>query len=291
MKKFVSVILAAALLLMCSVCFAEGETVLRAGTNPEFAPFEYVGDSGEVEGIDVDIINEIAKDLGVTITMEPMDFDALVPSLVSGKLDIAIAGMTITDERKQSVLFSDPYFNATQVVILPENSEIATQDDLKGKRIGVQMGTTGDLLVSEESFGAGEVSRYNKGMDAALDLVNGRLDAVVIDTLPAKQFVASLTGLVVREDILVDVEVESYGIAVQLGQEELIAKINASLARMMEDGTYDAILVKYVADDDVVEGEDATAEDATAEDATTEDATTEDATTEGETAEDATTEN
>ena len=286
MKKFVSVILAAALLLMCSVCFAEGETVLRAGTNPEFAPFEYVGDSGEVEGIDVDIINEIAKDLGVTITMEPMDFDALVPSLVSGKLDIAIAGMTITDERKQSVLFSDPYFNATQVVILPENSEIATQDDLKGKRIGVQMGTTGDLLVSEESFGAGEVSRYNKGMDAALDLVNGRLDAVVIDTLPAKQFVASLTGLVVREDILVDVEVESYGIAVQLGQEELIAKINASLARMMEDGTYDAILVKYVADDEVVEGEGETAEDATAEDATTEDATTEDATTE-----DATTEN
>ena len=280
MKKFVSVILAAALLLMCSVCFTEGETVLRAGTNPEFAPFEYVGDSGEVEGIDVDIINEIAKDLGVTITMEPMDFDALVPSLVSGKLDIAIAGMTITDERKQSVLFSDPYFNATQVVILPENSEIATQDDLKGKRIGVQMGTTGDLLVSEESFGAGEVSRYNKGMDAALDLVNGRLDAVVIDTLPAKQFVASLTGLVVREDILVDVEVESYGIAVQLGQEELIAKINASLARMMEDGTYDAILVKYVADDEVVEGEGETAEDATAEDATAEDATAEDATAE-----------
>lgn len=270
MKKFVSVILAAALLLMCSVCFAEGETVLRAGTNPEFAPFEYVGDSGEVEGIDVDIINEIAKDLGVTITMEPMDFDALVPSLVSGKLDIAIAGMTITDERKQSVLFSDPYFNATQVVILPENSEIATQDDLKGKRIGVQMGTTGDLLVSEESFGAGEVSRYNKGMDAALDLVNGRLDAVVIDTLPAKQFVASLTGLVVREDILVDVEVESYGIAVQLGQEELIAKINASLARMMEDGTYDAILVKYVADDEVVEGEGEAAEGEAAEDATAE---------------------
>ena len=163
------------------------------------------------------------------------------------------------------MLFSDPYFNATQVVILPENSEIATQDDLKGKRIGVQMGTTGDLMVSEESFGAGEVSRYNKGMDAALDLVNGRLDAVVIDTLPAKQFVASLTGLVVREDILVDVEVESYGIAVQLGQEELIAKINASLARMMEDGTYDAILVKYVADDEVVEGEGETAEDATTE--------------------------
>ena len=274
MKKFVSVILAAALLLMCSVCFAEGETVLRAGPNPEFAPFEYVGDSGEVEGIDVDIINEIAKDLGVTITMEPMDFDALVPSLVSGKLDIAIAGMTITDERKQSVLFSDPYFNATQVVILPENSEIATQDDLKGKRIGVQMGTTGDLLVSEESFGAGEVSRYNKGMDAALDLVNGRLDAVVIDTLPAKQFVASLTGLVVREDILVDVEVESYGIAVQLGQEKLIAKINASLARMMEDGTYDAILVKYVdAEEEAAEGE------------TTEGETTEGETAEGETAE------
>ena len=109
MKKIVSLILAAAMLLACSVCFAEGETVMHVGTNPEFAPFEYVDDNGEIAGIDVDIMNEIGKDLGVTIEMQAMEFDALVPSLASGKLDATIAGMSITDERKQSVLFSDPY--------------------------------------------------------------------------------------------------------------------------------------------------------------------------------------
>lgn len=256
MKKIVSLILAAAMLLACSVCFAEGETVMHVGTNPEFAPFEYVDDNGEIAGIDVDIMNEIGKDLGVTIEMQAMEFDALVPSLASGKLDATIAGMSITDERKQSVLFSDPYFTSTQVVILPEGSEIATIDDLKGKKIGVQLGTTGDIYVTENLEGA-EVSRYNKGMDAALDVLNGRLDAVVIDTLPAKQFVASLTGLVVHDEILTDVEVEPYGIAVQLGQEELIEKINASLKRMQEDGTFDAILLKYVDEGDAAEGEEA----------------------------------
>ena len=102
MKKIVSLILAAAMLLACSVCFAEGETVMHVGTNPEFAPFEYVDDNGEIAGIDVDIMNEIGKDLGVTIEMQGMEFDALVPSLASGKLDATIAGMSITDERKQS---------------------------------------------------------------------------------------------------------------------------------------------------------------------------------------------
>lgn len=257
MKKIVSLILAAAMLLACSVCFAEGETVMHVGTNPEFAPFEYVDDNGEIAGIDVDIMNEIGKDLGVTIEMQAMEFDALVPSLASGKLDATIAGMSITDGRKQSVLFSDPYFTSTQVVILPEGSEIATIDDLKGKKIGVQLGTTGDIYVTENIEGA-EVSRYNKGMDAALDVLNGRLDAVVIDTLPAKQFVASLAGLVVHDEILTDVEVEPYGIAVQLGQEELIEKINASLKRMQEDGTFDAILLKYVDEGDAAEGEEAT---------------------------------
>ena len=257
MKKIVSLILAAAMLLACSVCFAEGETVMHVGTNPEFAPFEYVDDNGEIAGIDVDIMNEIGKDLGVTIEMQGMEFDALVPSLASGKLDATIAGMSITDERKQRVLFSDPYFTSTQGVILPEGTEIATADDLKGKKIGVQLGTTGDIYVTENIEGA-EVSRYNKGMDAALDVLNGRLDAVVIDTLPAKQFVASLAGLVVHDEILTDVEVEPYGIAVQLGQEELIEKINAS-PQAYAGGRHlrrDTALL-YVDEGDAAEGEEA----------------------------------
>lgn len=251
MKKIVSIVLAVAMLLMCSVCFAESDSdnVLHVGTNPEFAPFEYVDDEGNIAGIDVDIINEVAKDLGMTVEMEAMEFDALVPSLVSGKLDATIAGMTITEERKQSVLFSDPYFNSTQVVILPVDSEIKTMEDLNGKRIGVQLGTTGDLLVTD-TFTDADISRYNKGMDAAMDIVNGRLDAVVIDTLPARQFVASIEGLEVHDDILTDVEVESYGIAIPMGQDELLEKINASLKRMQEDGTMDAILLKYSDDEE-----------------------------------------
>lgn len=251
MKKLFCLMLALALLAFGASCLADADsTVLRVGTNPEFPPFEYVGDTGEIEGIDVEIINAIAADLGMTVQMEAMDFDALVPSLTSGKLDVAIAGMTITDERKESVLFSDPYFNATQVVILREDSDINTVEDLAGKKIGVQLGTTGDIMISEPEYGAGEISRYNKAMDAALDLQNGRLDAVVIDTLPARQFVLSLEGLIIRDDILVDAPVESYGIAVPMGQDELIEQINASLAKMMEDGTFDAILVKYTESDE-----------------------------------------
>lgn len=266
MKKLFCLMLALAMLLLSATCLAEAdteETVLRVGTNPEFPPFEYVGDSGEIEGIDVEIINAIAADLGMTVQMEAMDFDALVPSLVSGKLDVAIAGMTITKDRKNSVLFSEPYFDATQVVILREDSDINTVEDLAGKKVGVQLGTTGDLMMSEPEYGVGEVSRYNKAMDAALDLQNGRLDAVVIDTLPARQFVLSLDGLIMRDDILKDAPVESYGIAVPMGQEELVEKINDSLERMMEDGTFDAILVKYVESEEAEESADATIEAAT----------------------------
>lgn len=281
MKKLFCVMLALAMMMMGAACLAEAETenVLRVGTNPEFPPFEYVGDSGEIEGIDVEIITAIAEDLGMTVQMEAMDFDALVPSLVSGKLDVAIAGMTITEERKQSVLFSEPYFNATQVVILPEGSEIDSVEDLAGKKIGVQLGTTGDLMISEPEYGAGEISRYNKAMDAALDLQSGRLDAVVIDTLPARQFVASLEGLMIRDDILKDAPVESYGIAVPMGQEELVEQINASLAAMMEDGSFDEILLKYV------DSEEETAEAETAEGETAEAETAEGETAEAETAE------
>lgn len=263
MKKIISMILALVMLAACTVCFAEGETVLRVGTNPEFAPFEYVGDSGEVEGIDADIIAEVAKDLGMTVQMESMEFDALVPALMANQLDVVIAGMTITEEKKQSVLFSDPYFTATQVVIVTEGSAIATEADLAGKKVGVQLGTTGDLLISDPAYGVAEVARYSKGLDAAMDLKNGRLDAVVIDTLPAKQFVASLGGLVVKDDILTTADTESYGIAVKLEDTELMEKINASLKRMQEDGTFDQIVLKYVEGEDA-EG-DAAATDAAAE--------------------------
>lgn len=259
MKKLISVILSLTMLLVAATAFADADAVLKVGTNPEFAPFEYIGDTGEVEGIDIDIINAIGAEIGMDIAIESMDFDALVPSLVTGKIDACIAGMTITDEKKLQVLFSEPYFKATQVVIVKEDSEIDSLEALKGKKVGVQLGTTGDLMISAPQYEIGEVVRYTKVQDAALDIMNGRLDAIVIDTLPAYEIVKSVVGLIVYDDILADAVVESYGIAVQLGQDELMDKINAALLKIEENGTFDEILSKYLdtgaADDEAAEGE------------------------------------
>ena len=179
-----------------SPVLADGK--LTVGTNAEFPPFEFVGDDGEPDGFDVALIKAIGEKLGVEVEMENMEFDALVASIGS-KIDIAIAGMTVSDERKKSVDFSDPYYDALQYVILPEGSEIATFDDLAGKTIGVQLGTTGDFIASDDVDGA-TVKQYNKGVDAVNDLVNGRLDCVIIDKNPALVFAGKFEGQLTAVD-------------------------------------------------------------------------------------------
>jgi ABC-type amino acid transport substrate-binding protein len=242
MKLFSRILVAAlSLILLTGACaLAEGATLI-VGTNPEFPPFESVGDDGEVVGIDIDIINAIAEKIGMTVVIESMDFDALNPSLSSGKIDVAIAGMTNTEERRKSVLFSEPYFQASQKIIVREGSPIAAEADLADKRIGVQLGTTGDLYVSEMMPGA-TIDRYNKGIDAVQDLVSGRLDAVVIDEAPAGVFVAQAPGLIILPDRLSD---EVYSIALPMGQDELLAKINGALAELKEEGALAAIVAAY----------------------------------------------
>jgi polar amino acid transport system substrate-binding protein len=240
MKKIFAVLLAALVLALGAVGLAE-DTTLVVGTNAEFAPFEFIGDDGQVTGIDIDLINAIGEKIGMTIQIENMSFDALIPALASGKIEATISGMTITEERKQSVLFSDPYYQASQKIIVKEGSAIAGEADLAGKKIGVQLGTTGDLYVTEK-FTDATVDRYDKGIDAVQDLVNGRLDAVVIDEEPANVFVSQAQGLVILEDRLSD---EAYGIALPLGQDELLAKINQALSELKADGTLDAIYEKY----------------------------------------------
>ena len=242
MKLFSRILLVAlALVLTMSMTgLAEG-TQLIVGTNPEFPPFESIGDSGEVVGIDIDIINAIGEKIGMTVTIESMDFDALIPSLGSGKINAAIAGMTNTEERRKSVLFTDPYFQASQKIIVKEGSPIAAEADLAGKHIGVQLGTTGDLYVTEK-FADATIDRYNKGIDAVQDLVNGKLDAVVIDEAPAGVFVNQAPGLVILADRLSD---EVYSIALPLGQDDLCAKMNEALAALKADGTLDKIIASY----------------------------------------------
>ncbi len=218
--------------------------VLNVGTNAEFPPFEYVDDNGEPDGFDIALIKAIGEKMGVEVQEENMEFDALVAS-IGRKIDVAIAGMTITDERQKMVDFSNPYYIAVQYVILPEGSAIASAEDLKGKAIGVQLGTTGDIL-AEDVEGA-EVAQYNKALDAVNDLVNGRLDCVIVDKNPALVFETKFEGKVTAVDgAQFGFETEEYAISLPKGDTELAEKINAALQEMMEDGTFDALVEEYI---------------------------------------------
>ena len=226
-----------------SPVLADGK--LTVGTNAEFPPFEFVGDDGEPDGFDVALIKAIGEKLGVEVEMENMEFDALVASIGS-KIDIAIAGMTVSDERKKSVDFSDPYYDALQYVILPEGSEIATFDDLAGKTIGVQPGTTGDFIASDDVDGA-TVKQYNKGVDAVNDLVNGRLDCVIIDKNPALVFAGKFEGQLTAVDgAQFGFEVENYAIAIPKGDSALLNAVNGALKEIREDGTFDELVKTYI---------------------------------------------
>lgn len=218
--------------------------VLNVGTNAEFPPFEYVGDDGEPDGFDIALIKAIGEKLGVEIQVDNMEFASLVSS-IGNKIDVSIAGMTVTDERKQTVDFSDSYYTAVQYVILPEGSEIAAADDLKGKSIGVQLGTTGDFIAEEIEDAT--VSQYNKAVDAVNDLVNGRLDCVIIDKNPALVFESKFEGKVTAVDgAQFDFEAEDYAIAMPKGDTVLADKINAALKELIEDGTFDSLVSQYI---------------------------------------------
>lgn len=208
--------------------------VLTVGTNAEFPPFEYVDDNGEPDGFDIALIKAIGEKLGVTVEVENMEFEALV-SAIGSKIDLAIAGMTVTDERQASVDFSNPYYDALQYVIVPEGSEIASFDDLAGKNIGVQLGTTGDFIASDDVEGA-NVSQYNKGVDAVNDLLNGRVDCVIIDKNPAQVFETQFSGQIKALDgAQFGFEVENYAIALPKGDAALAQQVNKALEEIKAD--------------------------------------------------------
>lgn len=228
---------------------AEGDVladgVLTVGTNAEFPPFEYVDDNGEPDGFDIALAKAIGEKLGVTVEVENMEFDSLVSSIGS-KIDIAIAGMTVTDERKGSVDFSDPYYEAVQFVIVPAGSEIATAADLVGKTIGVQLGTTGDFIASDDIADT-TVNQYNKGVDAVNDLLNGRVDCVIIDKNPALVFASKFEGqLAALDGAQFGFGVEEYAIALPKGDAALAEKINAALEEIKADGTFDKLVETYI---------------------------------------------
>lgn len=217
---------------------------LTMATNADFEPFEYL-ENGKIVGFDVDIANYIADELGMTLVIDNMEFNAVLAAVPSGKADVGIAAMSVKPERLESMDFSDPYFTAYQAVIIKsDNDSIKSGEDLKGKRIGVQLGTTGDVLVTKEYEPSGaKISRFNKGPEAMLDLINGRLDAIVIDNGPASKLAAANPGTKVLEEPLS--EVEEYAIAVKKGNTDLLEKINTALAKMKSTGKYDEIYENY----------------------------------------------
>ena len=217
---------------------------LIVGTNAAFPPFEYVGDDGKPDGFDIALIKAIGEKIGMDVQVQDMEFDSLVSS-IGGKIDVAIAGMTVTEERKQTVDFSDSYYEAVQAVIVPKGASIATADDLKNLKIGVQLGTTGEFI-ADEIEGA-SVSAYNKAVDAVNDLNNGRVDCVIVDKNPAEVFGTQFSDKV---DVLpgtnFNFEPEHYAIALPKGNTDLAGKINNALKELKEDGTYDKLVSQYI---------------------------------------------
>ena len=220
--------------------------VVTMSTNAEFEPFEYK-DSDKIVGIDVDISNKIAEKLGLDLKINDVAFDSLVIELQTNKCDFVAAGMSITEDKKKNVDFSDPYFNASQSIIVQKGSAIKSRTDLNGKTVGVQQGTTGDTYCTDEDgkndVKVGMVKRYNKGADAISDLISGRIDAVVIDDFPATKFVEKNSDKIEKlSDALTQ---EQYAIAVQKGNTALLDQINAVLKDLKSSGELDQIIDKY----------------------------------------------
>lgn len=248
--KIVSLAAAAVMsIAMLSGCGNKDTSKLIMGTNAAFPPFEFTtsnGLVGEFDGIDVAIAKEIAESMSKDLVIEDMEFDGLIAAVSTGKIDMAVAGMTATDERRQSVDFSDPYFTASQVIIVAsDNTDITKAEDLKNdKKVGVVLGYTGDSIVTDFiAVPEEKITRANRAIDIVQDVKNGKLDAVVVDSATGKAL-AQKNNLKVVEDSSV-FDTEEYAIAVQKGNSELLKSINAVLADMKANGEIDALAEKY----------------------------------------------
>lgn len=220
---------------------------LRMATNATFPPYINTTDNGGFEGIDYEVAEEIAKRLNLKLEVDDMDFPSILAAVDGGKDDIAMGGITVTDERKKSLNFSDSYATAVQVIIVKDGSDIKTVDDLsKAKAIGCQEGTTGYIYCSdsEENGGYGDKAiGYSDGPTAVQALVSGKVDAVVIDNEPAKEYVKANKGLKIIDTPFVK---EEYAIGVNKDNDALLNAVNAVLKQMKADGSLQKITDKYI---------------------------------------------
>ncbi len=222
---------------------------LILATSADFPPYEYM-DGSDYAGIDIEIAGLIAEKLGAELVVENMNFNSVIDSIQAGKADIGMSGITVTDERKESVNFSDSYTTAVQAIVVPVDSPIKTVDDIYADgaayKFGVQLSTTGDIYISDEITKGtlkGTVEQYTTGAEAVAALVAGKIDCVVIDNEPAKSFVKANDGLKVLET---EYAVEDYAIALSKDNPELLAEVNEILAEIKANGKLNEIITKYI---------------------------------------------
>ena len=223
----------------------KGELVI--GTSPDFPPFENLNDDGSITGIEIDILTLICEKLGVTLKIEQMDFDSVLPGVQSGKFDLAVSGITATEERKQNALFTDPYCLANIAIVVKEGSEIQGKADLADKTVSLQTGTTAELYCNANGF---KNNAFQANADAQMALTSGKVDAWIIDDLTAIDMVGAYNDehddkLVILDEAMTT---EPYGFATKLGNDALIAEINSILASLLADGTVKDLFAKYEAD-------------------------------------------
>ena len=245
MKKIIALALVLVLCLSLAAC-AKGPSLadvkkagkLTVATSPDFPPFESLEDN-KVVGIEVDILNLIAKELGVELEIVQMDFDSVLTAIQSAKYDCGMSGITANEERKKNMLFTDPYYNAAQVIVVKADSAIKSKADLKDKTVSVQTGTTAETGCQDEGIA---VQAFAANADAKAALTTGKVDAWVVDNLTAVQMVAESDGLTSLEEKMTE---EPYAFAFAFGSEDLVAEINKIQAKMIEDGTIQGIFDNY----------------------------------------------
>lgn len=237
-KILTSLIVIVSIFFMTGCTKNENELVLV--TEAGFAPYEYYED-GEIVGVDIDIAKEIAKELGKELVIKDVSFDFVINEVKSGKADFAAAGISITPERAEEVDFTMEYTTSNQVVVVKKDSSIKNFDDIKNKKIAVQLGTVADLYV-EENYKNATVVSHKKYLSAVEDVKTGKADCIIMDELPAKAIVAENDNLKILDGVLFQ---DKYGMIVKKGNDELKNQINKVLERMVNDGTIDELVLKH----------------------------------------------
>ena len=223
----------------------KGELVI--GTSPDFPPFENLNDDGSITGIEIDILTKICEKLGVTLKIEQMDFESVLLGVQAGKFDLAVSGITATEERKQNALFTDPYCLANIAIVVKEGSDVKSKADLTDKTVSLQTGTTAELYCNANGFNN---NAFQANADAQIALTTGKVDAWIIDDLTAQDMVGTYNDehddkLVILDEAMTT---EPYGFATKLGNNALIEEINTILASLLADGTIKALFAQYEAD-------------------------------------------